>query len=65
MKQYIKQYHLDHKEEVLKSKQKYAENNADKLKPYYELNKDRINARRRELRKIKKEQKQKEKEIQL
>ena len=63
MKQYIKQYHLDHKEEVLKSKQKYAENNADKLKLYYELNKSRINARRRELRKIKKEQK--EKEIQL
>jgi len=54
MKQYIKQYHLDHKEEVLKSKQKH-----------YELNKDKINARRRELRKIKKEQEQKQKEIQL
>ena len=56
MKQYYKQFYLDHREEILKSQQKYAENNADKVKLYHKLNKDKINARSRELRKIKKEQ---------
>ena len=59
MKQYYKQFYLDHREEILKSQQKYAENNADKVKLYHKLNKDRINARRKESARIKKEQKQK------
>ena len=60
-----KKYYEANREKILKQQKEDRELNKKKCQEWYALNKDRINARRKESARIKKEQKQKEKEIQL
>jgi len=51
-----KQYHINHKDEFNAKSKQYYDTNKEHYKQYFALNKDKINARRRELAKLKKEQ---------
>jgi len=57
-----KEYYIDNKDTILKQKKHYNKVNKDKIAEYHakyqQLNKDKINARRRELRAIKKANKE-------
>ena len=54
IKEYSKHYRLKHREECITRTKEWYTANKDKVKQYKEQNKDKINARRRELRKQKK-----------
>ena len=50
-----RQYALKNREKIREYQKEYRVKNKDKLKEYYQKNKDKINKRRRELRRIKRE----------